>query len=236
MRRVHSAADGARVRRGWTGAIQPLRRRRPRVRAGQRADRAQLCGVPGTSRAQRGERRGWVAVPPRVLRGMRQDFAAAAARVRVSMPLMRAAAAAPQRVRDGSRGRHEERRDALRVRVRRKRGCPGEVPGMDRHRPVRVLPGGVHGVEARGVGGLLGRDGRGGGGPRGFSPRDGVRRSLHSQGSASKVRDGPGGFHEGGDHPPKVLTGAKPRDGRAESDRIRVGAARRACEDRVMIM
>jgi hypothetical protein len=39
----------------WTGAIQPLRRRRPRVHAGQRADRAQLCGVPGTSRAQRGE-------------------------------------------------------------------------------------------------------------------------------------------------------------------------------------
>ena len=105
---------------------------------------------------------------------------------------------------------------------------------MDRHRPVRVLPGGVYGVEARGLGGLFGWDGRGGGGPSGFSPRDGVRRLLHSKGSASKVRDGPGGFHERGDHPPKVLTGVNPRDVRTESGGARLGAARRACEDRAM--
>ena len=110
------------MRRGWTGAIQPLRRRRPRVHAAQRADRAQLCGVPGTRRAQRWERRGGTAVPPRVLLRLHRDVAAAASRVRVSMPRVRAAAAAQRRVRDGPRGRHEERREALWVRVRRPRG------------------------------------------------------------------------------------------------------------------
>mmetsp|Transcript_8265 Transcript_8265/g.36558 ORF Transcript_8265/g.36558 Transcript_8265/m.36558 type:complete len:209 (+) Transcript_8265:767-1393(+) len=189
------------------GSVQSLRRRRVRVSASERPERApRVFGMRAAGAAECRERRGGAPVPPRLLRRVRRHGSGTAARFRVPMPKVRAAAAALVGVRDGPRGRDAKRRATLRVRLRRTGGGAGEVQGVDRERTVRVLSGDVCGEQTRGVGRLLRRDGRRGGGPRGLSPGDGVRHALHRQGSAAEVRDGPGRVHEGGDHTSKVLT------------------------------